>query len=280
MNRDAALVGSILPEGREPNHFGSLRVPPMMELNVGPWSLTRTQHVPPVKIRGYFTPGYQSMAENWTLIHTSARSAHKQTTWMSITPMELESQAHHAASAVGHVLIGGLGMGLLAWNVAQLGTVHKVTVVERDPSVIGLVSTLAAQCSWDNWSKVNIVQADMLTYRNEPDHGWAGANVDVVLLDIWPTVGDVRLRPELQLVSNHVLARQYAAWGLEMDFVSWLSENGIRPRDIKPEHWQAYSLSIGVPLIMYHDPRMAKLAFQSVVNGLKHEADKLMGGRR
>src|SRR5205085_6821662 len=62
--------------------------------------------------------------------------------WMSIVPMEIESQEIGIAAAHGHTVVLGLGMGWCAANVALNPAVERVTVVERDPDVLALVDAL------------------------------------------------------------------------------------------------------------------------------------------
>jgi hypothetical protein len=60
--------------------------------------------------------------------------------WMSDVPEELNQigELLHTVKPFGSVLIGGLGLGLLASAVAQRATVTNVTVVEKDRDVIKL----------------------------------------------------------------------------------------------------------------------------------------------
>jgi hypothetical protein len=193
---------------------------------------------------------------------------------MSITPMELESQSHHAFAAHGDVLIGGLGMGVLAYNVAQKPEVSKVTVIERDASIIAMLKVVAE--AWpDAWrSKVRIIHGDAFATTEA-----APCSYDVALFDIWPMVGDTNLRPDLQRLETRYMAGQWAAWGLEMDFVSWLAEKNIPMQRVLPQHWDLYSKSIGVPLILRNRDDMSALAMQAVIMGMKHETDKARRNR-
>jgi hypothetical protein len=264
-DRDVALIGMMYPEGRIAMPWPMLRVPPFTPTQArGGWKLEQHSH-PGWKVRGYFSPGYQPFPTNWTL-------SYGDTVWMSVTPMELESQAHHIFAAYGTVLIGGLGMGVAAWNAAQKPEVTRVIVVEVNPYVIDLVNEQARLGSWANWGKVEFHEFDMLKY--------AATGIDVALIDIWPTVGDMRLRDDMQQISRTVLAEQYGAWGMEHDFMTWCMEKKIRPSAIASHHWRDYSAALGLPLIMQENDRMPLLAFQAVINGMKHEADKLMGGPR
>jgi hypothetical protein len=263
IDRDIAFIGALLPEPKLENPFPALKVPPFIDVQRGDWHLTRDHRFG--NVRGYFTPGYQKLTENWVLYHVRDDQA---VTWMSITPMELESQSHHALAAHGDVLVGGLGMGVLAYNVAQKANVRTVTVIERDPDIVEIMQIAL---DWPHWSKVRVVQGDAFATTEA-----ALGQYDVALFDIWPMVGDSNLRQDLQRLAQRYNATEFAAWGLEMDFVSWLSEQRIQMNRLRSLHWDMYSRSIGVPLIMRSEPRMASLAMQAVIMGVKHETDKAM----
>src|SRR5688572_25872128 len=63
---------------------------------------------------------------------------HRSNTWMSLMPVEIESQAIGISCATGHVVIFGLGMGWSAAASALRSEVAAVTVVEREPAGIAL----------------------------------------------------------------------------------------------------------------------------------------------
>lgn len=213
--------------------FRPLRIPPYAPMTEGAWTLTREDPLPIV--RGYFRGLQPWRTDNWVLRKNKR-------IWMSLSPMELESQAHHAVEAYGTVVIMGFGMGALAWNVAQRAAVRKIIVVEKDPDVVALAARLIALPGWETVTeKMFVHQEDALEFK--------GA-ADVVLADIWPNLGDMALRPDLQRIASNVKATKYAAWGLELDFISWCQEQHVRPDRIRGEHWVQYALSLGVPLIM------------------------------
>src|SRR3972149_8829435 len=76
-----------------------VQVPVYRELNAGPWSLRKAQRLPGI---GYFQD-LQGIFEQDVLLKGNA-------TWMTSSPMEIESQAPHVAAARGHVV--GMGAGL------------------------------------------------------------------------------------------------------------------------------------------------------------------------
>src|SRR5687768_5041786 len=59
-------------------------------------------------------------------------------TWMSLMPVEVESQRIGVDCAAGHAAVFGLGLGWTAALCALKAEVEAVTVVERDSELIAL----------------------------------------------------------------------------------------------------------------------------------------------
>ena len=156
-----------------------------------------------------FMPGYWS----GTSFVADVAALHRQgATWMSITPLELESQGIGVRLAHGHVLICGLGLGWAAAACAMRDAVRAVTVIEFDPEVIELHRelNLFAQLSPGEQAKLRIVQGDALTWQ--PD----GERIDFLMPDIWlPLIDDVRLDHVRQMQAN-VGAGAIHFWGQEL----------------------------------------------------------------
>ncbi|MEJ2457716.1 MAG: hypothetical protein P8Y58_06020 [Novosphingobium sp.] len=132
-------------------------------------------------------------------------------TWMSMTPMEIESQEIGCRLARGHTVIMGIGMGWAAVNAALRPEVTRVTVVERDPDVLACHEALdvVGQLPADAASKVRIVQADALEWT--PDEP-----VTTLLADIWlPLNGDERVE-EVRRMRGNTGAEHVYFWGQEM----------------------------------------------------------------
>ena len=104
----------------------SLWLPRLREGQWGRWSL---RVIMMLAARGYWGRSYRI---NGTAILMGPH-AKDQAAWMSLVPMEVESQEIGIAAAHGHTAVLGLGMGWCAANVALNPAVDRVTVVERDP---------------------------------------------------------------------------------------------------------------------------------------------------
>lgn len=135
-----------------------------------------------------------------------------QASWMSIVPMEVESQEIGIAAARGHTVVLGLGMGWCAANVALKPAVERVTVVERDPDVIALIDGLGifSQLPAEARAKIRVVQADALEWR--PD-----APVDSVQADIWAKFVEPQKWADVHRMQDNIEAASFYFWGQEME---------------------------------------------------------------
>lgn len=213
----------------------------------GQWNLDRYD-VP--FLRGYFTC-YQAASPNYRLFRGH-------TIWMSCTPMERESLAPHAACAYGNVVIMGLGMGLLLYNILQREEVERVTIIECDREIVELFHHIATPEAWDNWHKAEIVIADALHWQpSEP--------VDFLSVDIWPKLWDNRLLEDSRKIQRNVNAKQVALWGQELDFMGYVAERGY---DAPPtlEQYCEYVQFLGLPLIELDNPDYPEYCYRAALN--------------
>lgn len=97
---------------------------------------------------------------------------------MSDTQMERETNMDLYRNANGHVLIGGLGLGMILLAIQDKPEVTKVTVVEKYQEVIDLVST---QLPLND--KVQIIHSDVFDFKPQK-----GEIYDTIYMDIWNTV--------------------------------------------------------------------------------------------
>ncbi len=234
---DDSKVASLLEEFQDylTPPYPPLKVPEYRVGQHGLWVLDRPDSI---LIRGYFT-GWQPALTNYRLRRGN-------TIWMSLTPMELESQSHHALAAYGHTVIMGLGMGVLLYNILGRQEVTQVTVIEHDRTVFELLHQIANPTSWSGWEKVKFVFADALEWK--PDE-----HVDYLTVDIWPKLGDYNLRPDGQRIQANVRADKVALWGQELDFITFLAHQGYEPPPTL-EQYREYIKTIGIPLIESDNP--------------------------
>lgn len=153
-------------------------------------------------------PAYWSepvISQNNAILHREG------VTWMSICPLEVESQEIGVRLAKGHVVICGMGMGWAALAAAARDEVASVTVIERDPEIIALHAELdlAAQLPSEARAKLTVVEGDALEWQPE-------GKVDFLLADIWqPLFDDVRLG-HTQTMQANMAASAVHMWGQEL----------------------------------------------------------------
>ena len=144
---------------------------PMMS---GAWTLAQ---VPFSICMGYWT-GLQQVYRMPILMR-------RQNVWMSLSPMETESQQIGVDLAKGHVAIFGLGMGWVAGMTAMQPDVERVTVVEMDEDVLAMHRQLQLfeRLPDGIGTKIEIVEADALEWKPDshvdllPGHG-LGLDID------------------------------------------------------------------------------------------------------
>ena len=162
--------------------------------------------------------------------------------WMSITPLEMESQQIGIEAATGHVVIMGLGMGWAAAACAMKLEVRAVTVVERDADVIAMHRELGlfARLPDGAGGKVRIVEGDALAWRAEE-------SVDLLMPDIWlPLISDGRIE-EVRRMHANVGARQVYFWGQELEIARHAIVAGRTKLD--EADISATAEAVGLPLV-------------------------------
>jgi hypothetical protein len=184
-----------------PTFTTDLFMPRYREVASGEWEM---RLVGGVLAQGYWSPPVIVMG-----LPTLLRG---QDTWMSVTPLEVESAEIGIRLSRGHVLVMGLGMGWAAMATAMRDKVTAVTVVEHDPDVLALHRELDlfAQLPEAARAKLRIVEGD--AYRYIPD-----APVDLLMPDIWlPLINDGRIDEVRAMQANAQAAAVYF-WGQELE---------------------------------------------------------------
>jgi hypothetical protein len=208
-----------------------LRLPEYRPVTLGHWSLKK---VPQIMQFGYF--------QEWQGLEEMEALFFDEVTWMSTARDEIDSQAPHVATAFGHVVVMGAGMGVVIYNLLSMPQVERVTLVERDPQVLELLRQSTGFEQWPGAEKLHIEIADALEYRpTQP--------VDHLYVDIWATAGEAQVIAEMQRIQSQVQARQLGWWGQELHFLDWL--NGSEPGLSAYRSWVA---ELGLPLIERDNP--------------------------
>lgn len=168
---------------------------------VGPWAL---RHAPMAVCPGYWS-GLQVVNGLIALLR-------RNNVWMSISPMEIESQEIGIGFARGHVAIFGLGMGWSAAMSALRPEVEQVTVVEFDEDVLAIHEKidLFAQLPGGVGEKVRMVHGDALEWR--PD-----SHIDLLMPDIWLDMVSWERAEEVHDMQDNVQADAVYFWGQELE---------------------------------------------------------------
>lgn len=213
-----------------------LAVPDYKEFKRGQWELTHNR-MPPM-LRGYYTD-----------IHTPDHPTNPvlkkgDNVWMSVTPMELESQAPHAHFATGHTVIAGLGMGVVLYNILRKPEVTKVTVLEKDKHVIAMFGKIADACNWEGYDKLIIVNCDAYEWKTDE-------HVDFLCVDTFQKMMSSENVEKLQLMNSNIVPDLIAGWTTELEFVDWCSSNARPAVEVDDEDYDVFMMDTGLPLIKW-----------------------------
>jgi len=238
-----------------------LRIPEYRELTLGNWRLKKFSLIPQ---RGYFQD-WAGEGEMWVLLEGEK-------SWMSTAWYEVDSQAPHVAAAGGHVVVMGAGMGIAVYNLLAMPQVRRVTLVEREQLVLDLLEQAAGMRAWPGHGKLHVVLGDALAYT--PDEP-----VDLLYVDIWPTIGEPQNIEEMQAIQGRLGAARLGWWGQEIHFLEWLKARG---ETLSPASYRAWAAGLGLPLIEQENPAYVAAVAQVEKSQVYQNflADPLRSGKR
>lgn len=120
---------------------------------------------------------------------------------MSDTNMERESNQDAVIFSHGHVLIAGLGLGMILLPILAKDSVRSVTVVEKSQDVIDLVEGPIRKAIGPRARRLEVEQGDIFDWKAPK-----GMKYNTMYFDIWPSVSRGNL-PEMRR-----LHRRYATY--------------------------------------------------------------------
>jgi hypothetical protein len=216
-----------------------LWIPNYPEGNWGAWSVS---NLPVTAARGYWGGLYRT--DGMTML--SGPFADTGAAWMSMVPMEIESQEIGIGAAHGHTVVLGLGMGWCAANVALNPAVEHVTVIERDQDAIALIEALGIfdQLPDDARARIEVVLNDALEWR--PD-----TPVDSLQADIWAKLVEPGKWADVRRMQDNIAAASLYFWGQELEL--WrlaCRTRGTVPDVFRAEDLAACVAAAGLPLIL------------------------------
>lgn len=102
----------------------------------------------------------------------------KNTTWMSITPHEINTMKKPIDEVSGNVATLGLGLGYFAFMTSMKDNVSSVTIVDNNKTIIDVFKKQILP-SFPNKEKIKIIEEDALEYVEKMEH------IDYIFADIW-----------------------------------------------------------------------------------------------
>ncbi len=242
---------------------------------LGQWTIGRTQAT---VAQGYWS-GLQRVREMVVLVRGNE-------VWMSISPMEIESQQIGVEFSKGHVVIFGLGLGWAAAMSALKPEVEKVTAVEADVAVLAMHKQLKLfeRLPGNVGEKVQIVQGNAHEWR-------AWEPVDLLIPDIWLEMVSPHRGREVYDMQRRVRAENIYFWTQELELARYgalagcyLDEQGIA------ETAESFGIPIVGPGTDEYPERIRRAARQwikgrwlpgtNVPDYLRSDADDYLDGQR
>lgn len=220
-------------------------VPEYTDHEMGEWRL-KLQPMPPL-VRGYYND-----------IHVPPHRVNPVLTygdegvWMSVSPMELESQAPHVHFATGHTVIAGLGLGVLLYNVLRKDDVHSVTVLENSMEIIQMLQQVVNLQEWTGDKNLRIIHTDAKTWETD-------RRVDFLAVDIFQRMMCRTNLATLKRMNRNIKPDMIAGWTTELEFVDWCRQNMILPDYATDEHYVQFVDEVDLPLIYW--PGIADYCF-------------------
>lgn len=133
------------------------------------------------------------------------------TLMMSDTEMERRTNREFIYRAKGHVLVAGLGIGMVVPPLLAKGRVTKVTIVEKYQEAIDLVEgplrAYLEKEGLDHKERLEIVCADIFDYKAP-----RGTKYDVIYFDIWPDMSTKNLEDMEVLHKKFQYRRAPQSW--------------------------------------------------------------------
>jgi hypothetical protein len=168
--------------------------------------------------------------------------------WMSLTPMEIQSQFLIINGAAGDVGVAGLGMGYAPLKMAQSDRVDSVVVFEKDPRVIQFFKDTFKRRK--GFKKFTFVEGD--ARKTIPRHD----PFDLLYVDIYQTMLPDVIVDDIHhfKLCVHDFPEGYHFWGQERVLVDAKLGHGV---DIELEYTMRAFLTRWMHTPVSTDPRLA-----------------------
>lgn len=157
-------------------------------------------------------------------------------TWMSVSPNEINTMKQPIRNAKGKVLTLGCGMGYFAYMASLKADVESITIVEREQSVIDLFTSFILP-QFKTKDKITVIKDDAVEYMMNLEDGL----YDYCFVDIWIGVMDFEPYIKTKEVCKRFRKMKMEYW-IEDAFGILLSSH------IYIEMLKAFSKNMNVPL--------------------------------
>lgn len=132
-------------------------------------------------------------------------------TWMSVTPMEVESHYMPIQLANGRVGVGGLGLGYYTQRILELDRVEEVVVYELDKDVIDIYMQ-----NFGEHPKLTIHNQSVLEVQNE--------EFDFFYNDIYESGGELDAIEHMRTLMDNNCIDTYHYWTMEMSILALVND--------------------------------------------------------
>lgn len=157
-------------------------------------------------------------------------------TWMSVSPNEINTMKQPIRNAKGKVLTLGCGMGYFAYMASLKADVESITIVEREQSVIDLFTSFILP-QFKTKDKITVIKDDAIEYMMNLEDGL----YDYCFADIWIGIMDFEPYIETKEVCKRFRKMRMEYW-IEDAFGILLSSH------IYIEMLKVFSNNMNVPL--------------------------------
>jgi hypothetical protein len=144
------------------------------------------------------------------------------TLWMSLTPMEIQSQYPAIKEAFGTVGIGGLGLGYATLRIMEKPEVESVKVYEKEPRIIEMFKNNFS--GRKGFEKVEFIVGDVREI--------SGESFEVFYCDIYQTMLPDEVLEDEELLTQNNKIHKYMFWGEELVYYALVLDEQLNYFDL------------------------------------------------
>lgn len=190
-------------------------------------------------------------------------------TFMSVTPMELESHWVPVSDAHGNVVIAGLGMAMIVINLLVRGSCDSIVVLEHSQELIDAFPDLLEGYTRDLWTDaiddgyLTVIKADCKAELPQGKIAEAfGADryheglCTHLYADIWPDLGTDAAVTDTQALCEQLLPFECSFWGQELALADALILSRDETPDADAIRRAATALKLPLSVLSWDDEKL------------------------